>query len=150
MMTGMIVQVISRVELPCVCFGAGAPSRLRNLMIVKTSRASTITKTIVPSSNSRFHRPSMIVLKSVRWVKVEFGYFCPQAATASAPATRIRAEAIRRGRLLGINGESCRFWERRIQGEAPCKGKRHGGIRENTTAKVIRVSRSDERRVGKE
>jgi hypothetical protein len=45
---------------------------------------------------------------------VEFGYFSPQAATASAPANTIRAEASRRGRLRGINGGSCRFWEKRF------------------------------------
>ena len=92
----MSVHVISSVELPWICFGSGAPSRRRNLIIVKTSRPSTTTNTIVPSSNSRFQRPSMIVLKSVRWVNVEFGYFSPQAATTSAPATRNRAEVSRR------------------------------------------------------
>src|ERR1019366_7577639 len=73
-------------------------------MIVKTSRVSTTTNTIVPSSNSRFQRLVTIVLKSVRWENVEFGYFSPQAATTSAIATGNRAQASRRGLLRCITG----------------------------------------------
>jgi hypothetical protein len=71
---GMTVHVISSAAFPWICFAAAPPGRLRNLKIVTIRSASVKTKTAVPNRRSRFHNASIDELRSVRCVKVEFGY----------------------------------------------------------------------------
>src|SRR5688572_23440167 len=103
MTAGMAVQAISSAALPWIGRAAGPPGRLRYLMMVKTSAASTKTKTMVPQKRSLSQSMSVAVLRSVLRMKVELGYSCPpHAESATRQAARKSAGAERRKRSIDI------------------------------------------------